>query len=745
MQGYLQIANLLNYKNTFSKNIVFLGNADPPQNLNKMIKKTYTLFCLLICFNFLTAQNQADSNTTLFLETEIISDNQIKLSWLPMDDVSNYFVFERESLTGVWSEIAELPSDATEIVLDSPSGTWKEYRVFRFAATSNTNGYTTSGIEAETQTAEKDFILVVTDVVYNESISEIEDYLAQIESEDNHIEMIIVSEDDPVTEVKSQIVNLYRGNKTNLLLLGHVPVPYSGNLGPDGHSNHVGAWPSDGYYGDVDGIWTDEIVNNTSGSQTRTHNIPGDGKFDQSTFPSFLEMAVGRVDFKDMPVFEASETELIKAYLAKNLAYRRGEIETVKRGLVDNNFGLAEGFGQNGFKNFSVILGIDSTYAGTYSDLYETPYMWSYGAGGGNYQGASGIASSTDFSENSVQTIFTMLFGSFFGDWDSPTNNFLKASLATGTTLSNVWAGRPHYYFHPMALGGDLGDCILISMNNITSYDGGFGRRGVHMALMGDPSLKMNYVQGTEGVEASQVEGAVSLEWKESPADNILYYDIYKNDAFIARVNAEQITYVDPCNELNEINEYGVEAIGLETTASGSYLNRSPRVNTQIEINTATILTAEIELIDIDGLTVSLAGNTVGANSATWDFGDGNSATEEDVTHTFSEPGEYEIVLTVFNDCREENTSIIVNVGSSTNTEDFDPEKNLETIIVSQSIDLSQTKLDFRHEIDLIYLADGKLISRTGAGQTEMDLGGMLTGYYLLRDVEGRQQMVLKN
>ena len=43
---------------------------------------------------------------------------------------------------------------------------------------------------------------------------------------------------------------------------GHVPVPYSGDIVPDGHMpDHVGAWPCDGFYGDMDGTWTDNAVN----------------------------------------------------------------------------------------------------------------------------------------------------------------------------------------------------------------------------------------------------------------------------------------------------------------------------------------------------------------------------------------------------------------------------------------------------------------------------------------------------
>ena len=105
---------------------------------------------------------------------------------------------------------------------------------------------------------------------------------------------------------KTAIVNWYNLDPIYaeaVFLFGHIPVPYSGNIGPDGHSNHIGAWPADVFYADVDGSWTDVSVNNVSASQERNHNVPGDGKFDQSVIASDLELMIGRVDFHNMPTF----------------------------------------------------------------------------------------------------------------------------------------------------------------------------------------------------------------------------------------------------------------------------------------------------------------------------------------------------------------------------------------------------------------------------------------------------------
>src|SRR5207253_1848922 len=110
----------------------------------------------------------------------------------------------------------------------------------------------------------------------------------------------------------------------------HVPVPYSGKINPDGHSDHVGAWPADVYYGDIDGNWTDTTVDFTQSTRPpsdaadnlRLTNRPGDGKFDQDQIPSAVELEVGRVDLANMPGDDywgvdaviPSETELLRRY-----------------------------------------------------------------------------------------------------------------------------------------------------------------------------------------------------------------------------------------------------------------------------------------------------------------------------------------------------------------------------------------------------------------------------------------------
>ena len=65
---------------------------------------------------------------------------------------------------------------------------------------------------------------------------------------------------DTVPSVKSKIQAQYNSDPTNVkavYLIGRVPVPYSGDIKPDGNANHEGAWPSDGSFHSIFSITID--------------------------------------------------------------------------------------------------------------------------------------------------------------------------------------------------------------------------------------------------------------------------------------------------------------------------------------------------------------------------------------------------------------------------------------------------------------------------------------------------------
>lgn len=420
---------------------------------------------------------------------------------------------------------------------------------------------------------------------------------------------------EKVKQVKALIIEQFTKKNRNigaLYLIGRVPVPYSGDLNPDAHPDHLGAWPADIFYAytDNEGDWSDMFVNRVvTGQREENKNIPGDGKFDVTTPNSNANFGVGRVDFYNMNLFYDStktnpEMELIRNYLNKNHKYRNGEFDIKWQGLVDDNFGassILEGFASSGWRNLANLMGTQSTKKADFlTSLKNDSYLWAYGCGGGSYQSAGGIGNSTQMSQTQLNGVYTMLFGSYFGDWDSP-NNFLRAPLATSpSVLTNAWAGRPHWYFHHMAINYPIAYSALLSHKTTSEYRPNVvytsqypngviyavGMKNIHTALMGDPTLRMyaydipepqNLVVSVENLWHA------NLEWEHSPEIKIesAKYNVYRATekyGIYTKVNKEPISgtkYVDSTFRFEGEVFYSVRTIALDTSNSATFFNTS--------------------------------------------------------------------------------------------------------------------------------------------------------------------------
>lgn len=401
-----------------------------------------------------------------------------------------------------------------------------------------------------------------------------------------------IGSDATVTSVKSMIGTAYSLDPQGLkqvLLIGSVPVPYSGNTAWDGHGDHQGAWPADVYYGDLFGLWTDASVNNITPARPANQNIPGDGKFDQSYIPSIVELAVGRIDFRkiDAPAFgEANATGLIRRYLDKNHAWRTGAYEVEQRALVDDNFGYfgGEAFGANGYRNAYPVVGpANIVNTDFFNNTNPQTWLMGYGCGGGHYQGAGGVGSSSNFATDTINIVFSNLFGSYFGDWDHESNPFMVAALASrGGILTCSWAGRPHQFYQALASGETMGYCIRETHN--AQYNNGFantfGRSGAHITLLGDPTLRVNVVAPPTGVQAETVCGNVRVNW-HPPVKGVDGYLVYRSlsaDGPFTRISAQiqTDTVFTDYNPVEGTLYYQIRAVkSTSNPGGGIYLNNS--------------------------------------------------------------------------------------------------------------------------------------------------------------------------
>jgi len=516
---------------------------------------------------------------------------RITLSW-PGDPSSlSYKVYRKSRDATSWGVAVNLGAQATNYADAGVGlGFGYEYRVVKTAtnmalATNYVGeGYVYAGFGIPLVENRGKVVLLVDSTLAPELAPELATLIQDLTGDGWTVLRHDVNRTDAVPAIRTLIRNDYTADPARVkavFLLGHVPVPYAGDYMPDGHTDHRGAWPADGYYGDMDGNWTDSTINRSTAADPRNRNVPGDGKFDQSLFPSPLELQVGRVDMVNMPGLGASEVELMRRYLKKNHAFRHRFFTLEPRGLIDDNFGVfgGEAFAVNGWRNFAALFGADNTIAGDWLTTLSTQgFLWGYGCGDGTYTSAGGVLSTDLLVTNDPRVAFTFLFGSYFGDWDS-THNLMRASLATpGYTLTCAWAGRPHWVVHHMALGETIGFCTRLTQNNSTLYAANGAARLVHIALLGDPTLRLHpVVPPTNLVSRADGLGGMVLTWTPS-SDPVLGYAIYRAATAagpFGRVNAQFTTSTNYTVTPGVAGVYMVRAVILQNSASGNYYNPS--------------------------------------------------------------------------------------------------------------------------------------------------------------------------
>lgn len=625
-----------------------------------------------LCLSFsVNAQTLAQLRTVTLKATVQSNIPRIRLSWPAITNSNAILVYRRLKTEPNWGNaMPSLPGTATSFDdSTAEAGRAYEYRIVSSGVNNTAYGYILAGMEVPPQHYLKSVLLVIDTTHIAAFAQELQQWTENRRLSNQRVYTLEVSPTDLVQQVKSRIVeqSQLRPDIATVFLFGKVPVPYSGNDAPDGHiPDHQGAWPADGYYGELNGNWTDVNVNSTLANQVRNHNTPGDGKFDQNYFPGSLELQVGRVDLSALPQL-GSEPDLLKRYLQKDNAFYEGRIRVRERALIDDNFPtMGEAFAASAWQAFSSAVGIDSVFTTDYfTSMRAGSYLWSYGCGAGGYSSCAGIGNSSDYGVDSLENIFTMTFGSYFGDWDN-SNNFLRAALAKGAVLSNAWSGRPSWFFHQMALGESLGFCALKSMNNSNEYASASYNRAVHMGLMGDPTIKSYAPPVVQNVTANFVDGFAEITWNTVDIPGVQYFVYRRNsdvDTFhlITETPLEVNFYNEDCPDFNGVIEYMVRPVVLKQGNSGSYYALGAGRSDTLLSNLIPLPEFEITAVVNENVVNFSAPD--GASIYTWNFGDGTSFDGQTVTHTYAEENAtYTVSVILSNGCIQESSETTVEI-----------------------------------------------------------------------------------
>lgn len=546
----------------------------------------------------------------------------ITLSWTLRQaiNITAQQVYRRLKGESLWVSQATLTvADTTWADATALPGAEYEYWMRRTYSTISPNtaiGYIAAGYQRPMVEARGKVLLVIDETMVAPLNPEIDELRRDLIADGWSVQVIQAARRDTLTDAtaaadtKALIKAAYDSDPSNVkhvYILGHVPVPYSGSQAPDGHGNHSGAWSADGFYGDMDGTWTDTSVTNTSSSETRIHNVPGDGKLDQNSIPSPLELAVGRVDLRNMqraPASTVPETALLRRYLKKahDFKYKQGAYANLERRvLIRDGFGAfgSESFMRSGWAwGFTTVgrppeVTYDEAPSGNWwTQAAANAYLMANGNGGGSYETCGSVGATVDFGRRPFRAAFVSLFGSYFGDWDV-TNNFMKAPLAGNATgdglgLCCFWAGRPTFFMHSMSMGETLGFSIRQSMNSQFSavsnpiytpinFPGG----GTHLGLMGDPTLRMHVVEPPRNLMATSASGSVTLAWSASAEPNVLGYHVYRSnsaDGPFVRLSPSPLAtplYTDSTVSAGSPYTYMVRTLKMENSPGGTYENLS--------------------------------------------------------------------------------------------------------------------------------------------------------------------------
>lgn len=135
-------------------------------------------------------------------------------------------------------------------------------------------------------------------------------------------------------------------------------------------------------------------------------------------------------------------------------------------------------------------------------------------------------------------------------------------------------------------------------------------------------------------------------------------------------------------------------------------------------------------------LTVVFTNSTINTASYLWDFGDGNTSTEKNPVHIYDLNDEYEVSLTVENDCDTytKMETISVNVGmNEKNSFEFNLSPNPTNGIVNLYYELSFKNNDILNVFDL----QGRIISseKMNKNHTVININDQPNGIYIIQIV----------
>lgn len=600
--------------------------------------KKNLFFSIILCFqvqliaqNFSFNFNTSGRRVCLVSSEADLNNKQVKLIF--HDSLSNtnepLSLYRRALGTHTWTNIATNLAAGTGHWIDNnvTLGEVWEYQVKRqntwtFAGnTYDATGYTMGALLSDNATYKGQIILLVANDIPTTLTTKYNRLKKELTNDGWFVQDLIVpratnwDSGNEVVNIKNQIISLYNNAPANdkpkmLFILGHVPMPRSGSqdvVAPDDHSQNKGARGCDGYYADIDGVYTDTATYNVTGLSTPLAiNLPNDYKWDQDFFPSDVEMAFGRIDFANITEINTPEITLVENYLDRLSNYKNvaadcymGEKSAFYFGYNNSNDGSYRSL-INISKPENVIEKTDNTNHNQwvqangpfkiYMQNVSTPNVSDW-----QTYGMNATVYSSDQS----------YWG--FGDVPQPNNVYSRIRTLLGIEskcLIALWTTTGLNIFHQACNGQPIGTAMKDIINhNATNqylekppqqYDTQEWWNRTHFEIWGDPSLNLFQVQPVTNLSLNEVGGNAVLQWT-SPADTaILGYHIYESASELGiyqRISNSIMTdtfYQIP--NYQQHHWYMVRALKMTESGCGKFLHpslgQSLQANISLNMNT---------------------------------------------------------------------------------------------------------------------------------------------------------------
>lgn len=562
-----------------------------------MLFKIFTLFAVFFPIILIATYSQEHKDYALAVDVEITEYSEITANILwDIDMETKEYIIRRKLLEqNDWDTLAVLDKDQTSYIdKNLADGTEYDYGIIKVKEDYNAFSFFAVGVNIPPRVNKGTVLLLIDETVAENLDFELERFESDIIGDGWSVVRRYVSRTEEfdslaVQNIRKTIAAVYHADSSlkTLILFGRIAVPYSGAYSIDGHfPEHYGAWPADVYYAAPDAIWTDSTVNAYSALREENFNLIEDGKFDETTVDGKVLLNIGRIDFFNLPAFTQSEVELLSRYLDKNHAFRYGKIKVNHKALIDDRlrFSQEEPYSAGAWNNFYALFGKENIDTLDYrNNMESSSYLWSYGSNTGSFSSVAHVAYATEFADRKANGIFTSFTGSWFPDWDSPDNLLRSAIASSPSILACFFDGLPNWHYHNMALGRTIAYATKLTQNNRDLFRANEtdGFRQIHIALMGDPTLRMIYREPPTNFGISDTivhNGQEVIVLKHTEVDDCLGYNLYVKNKHSNLYSLYKFFVGDTCHfpkQDFENFDFMLKSVRLEEVKGGTYFNES--------------------------------------------------------------------------------------------------------------------------------------------------------------------------